>query len=240
MAFHLPTDLPTYLPTSLVEPKSVQLSSTRLSMNLFDPLTFFHLLTWLSLSFIHPIFFHLLISIGVWISFSQFIFICSFRLESEFHSANFFSSAPSVESEFNQPTFSSACLFSWVRNHSANFSIYLTHLVESEIHSAQLFHLLAHLVESEIHSADFFICSLGWVWIHSADIFICSVGWVWIRFWAAWLSSNLGFELTWQPAQLRLKLIRMLRLIWWLVGLLVGWVWIGLWADNEVLLLSPN
>jgi hypothetical protein len=105
-------------------------------------------------------------------------------VESEFHSANFFSSAPSVESEFNQPTFSSACLFSWVWNHSANFSIYLTHLVESGIHSAQLFHLLTHLVESEIHSADFFICSLGWVWIHSADIFICSVSWVWIRFWA--------------------------------------------------------
>jgi hypothetical protein len=58
--------------------------------------------------------------------------------------------------------------------------------------------------------------------------------------WTTWLSSNLGFELTWQPAQLRLKLIRLLRLIWLLVGLLVGWVWIGVWADNEVLLLSPN
>jgi hypothetical protein len=62
---------------------------------LFDPPTFFHLLTWLSLNSFNQL--------------SSAHFDCSLNF---IHSANFFSSAPSVESEFNQPTFSSACSFS--------------------------------------------------------------------------------------------------------------------------------
>jgi hypothetical protein len=112
MAFHLPTDLPTYLPT--YPPPWLSLNPfnfhpTQLSVNLFDPPTFFHLLTWLSLNsfnqlssahfdcslnFIEPIFFHLLLQLNL-NSISQLFHLL----------------AHSVESEIIRPTFPSACSF---------------------------------------------------------------------------------------------------------------------------------
>jgi len=44
--------------------------------------------------------------------------------------------------------------------------------------------------------------------------------------WTACLSSDLGFELTWQPAQLRLKLIRLLK-----ADLVVGWLSVN-WTSS--------
>jgi hypothetical protein len=90
-------------------------------MNLFDPPTFFHLLTWLSLNslnqlssahfdwslnFIQPIFFHLLLQLNL-NSISQLFHPLAHLVESEIYSAQLFH--------------------------------LLAHLVESEIHSANFF-----------------------------------------------------------------------------------------------------
>jgi hypothetical protein len=161
MAFHLPTDLPTYLPTSLVEPKSVQLSSTRLSMNLFNPPTFFHLLTWLSLNsfnqlssahfnwslnFIQPIFFHLLRQLNL-NSISQLFHLLAYSVESEIIQPTFLSTwLIWLSLKFIQPNFF-ICLLIWSSLKFIQPTFSSAHWVESEF--IQLTFSSAQLVESE-------------------------------------------------------------------------------------------
>ncbi len=149
MAIHLPTDLPTYRPPWL-------------SLNPFN----FHPLGWVWIYSIHWLSF--ICSPGwVWVSFTQFFFICSFRLESEFLSANLFSSAH----------------FDW----SLNFiqPIFFHLLLQLNLNSiSQLFHLLAHSVESEIIQPTFPSTWLIWLSLKfiQPNFFICLLIWSSLKF----------------------------------------------------------
>jgi hypothetical protein len=120
--------------------------------------------------------------------------------------------AHSVESEIIRPTFPSACSFGlslkfirpkfficlliWASLKFIQLTFSSAHWVESE--SIQLTFSSAHSIESEFIQLTF----------SSAHSVESELGLELMGWWTAWLSSNLGFELTWQPAQLRLRLIR--------------------------------